>query len=76
MVWVSVEDISVGKYVDSFGSIRVRKQEWDDVKSKWKKNCICEKKKFKMLTLYKKKVEMQDEKGLVMCLNEIGRDWS
>ena len=38
-----------------------------------KKNA-CEKKKIKMLTLYKKKVEKQDEKGLVMCLNEVGRD--
>ena len=51
MVWVSREEISVGEYVDSFGSIRVRK-----------------------LTLYKKKVEKQDEKGLVMCLIEVGRD--
>ena len=34
------------------------------------------KRKFKMLTLYKKKVEKQDEKGLVMCLNEVGRNSS
>ena len=38
-----------------------------------KKNA-CEKKNFKMLTLYKKKVEKQDEKGLVMCLIEVGRN--
>ena len=75
MVWVSKEEISVGEYVDFFGSIRVRKEEWDDIKSKWKKNAFV-KKKIKMLTLYKKKVEKQDEKGLVMCLNEVGRDWS
>ena len=73
MVWVSREEISVGEYVDSFGSIRVRKEEWNDVKSK--KKCMW-KKKFKMLTLYKKKVEKQDEKGLVMCLNEVGRNSS
>ena len=80
MVWVSREEISVGEYVDFFfGSIRVRKEEWDDIKSKWKKKVAFVKKKkrkFKMLTLYKKKVEKQDEKGLVMCLNEVGRDWS
>ena len=78
MVWVSREEISVGEYVDSFGSIRVRKEEWDNIKSKWKKIAFVKKKKrkFKMLTLYKKKVEKQDEKGLVMCLNEVGRDWS
>ena len=78
MVWLSREEISVGEYVDFFfGSIRVRKEEWDDIKSKWKKKVACvKKKKIKMLTLYKKKVEKQDEKGLVMCLNEVGRDWS
>ena len=80
MVWVSREEISVGEYVDFFfGSIRVRKEEWDDIKSKWKKKLHLWRKKkenSKCWHCTKKNVEKQDEKGLVMCLNEVGRDWS